>query len=50
MVLTIFVVWLVLAAAAAFFVYCCSRVSDGATRDRVDNDLAVEDPAHPLVV
>jgi len=29
MILTIFVVWLVLAALAALFVYCCSVVSNG---------------------
>jgi hypothetical protein len=30
MVLTIFIAWLALAALAVFFVYCCSRVSNGA--------------------
>jgi len=44
MVLTIFIVWLALAALAVFFVYCCSRVSNGATRALTDDDFAVQPP------
>ena len=44
MVLTILMGWLALAVLAAFFVYCCSRVSNGERRELGDDDF----PAGPL--
>ena len=46
MVLTIFVVWLVLAALAVFFMYCCSRVSEGRRRENRDNGPTGQAPIH----
>jgi hypothetical protein len=46
MVLTIFVVWLVLAALAVFFMYCCSRVSEGPRRENRDNEPTEQAPTH----
>jgi hypothetical protein len=40
MVLTILIGWLALAALAVFFVYCCSRVSNGERRELSDDDFA----------
>jgi len=56
MVLAIFVVWLVLAALAAGFVYCCSRVSerprragrDAETTDRAPSRATAAARAHPV--
>jgi hypothetical protein len=56
MVLTIFVVWLVLAALAVFFMYCCSRVSEGPRRKNRDSGPTGKAPirvtaatrAHPI--
>ena len=47
MVLTILMAWLGLAVLAAFFVYCCSRVSNGERREPSDDDIAPE-PPRPL--
>ena len=44
MVLTILLGWLALGALAVFFVYCCSRVSNGATRALTDDDFAAQPP------
>ena len=47
MLLTIFIAWLALAALAVFFMYCCSRVSNGATpalTDETDDDFAGPPP------
>jgi hypothetical protein len=46
MVLTIFVVWLILAALAAFFVYCCSRVSNGPRQERRGDEFEAEAPTY----
>lgn len=46
MILTIFVVWLALAALAAFFLYCCSRVSNGPIRERDNDEFATEAPLY----
>jgi len=45
MVLTILLAWLVLAALAAVFLYCCSRVSEGPTGELADDDFAAEPAA-----
>jgi len=42
MVLTIFIAWLALAALAVFFVYCCSRVSNGAPPAPADDDFMAQ--------
>jgi len=44
MVLTILMGWLALAALAVFFIYCCSRVSNGERRELSDDDFAAEPP------
>jgi len=44
MVLTILIGWLALAALAAFFIYCCSFVSNGKRRELTDDDFAAEPP------
>jgi len=44
MVLTILIGWLALAVLAAFFVYCCSRVSNGERHELSDDDFPAEPP------
>ena len=46
MVLTILLGWLALGALAVFFVYCCSRVSNGERRELTDDDFASQ-PSGP---
>jgi hypothetical protein len=47
MVLTILIGWVALAALAALFLYCCSRVSNGERRVLTDDDFAAE-PLGPV--
>jgi hypothetical protein len=44
MVLTILIAWIALGALAVFFVYCCSRVSNGPRRELADDEYT-DDPA-----
>ena len=42
MILTVFLIWLALAALAVFFMYCCSRVSNGRRRTSRNDESAAE--------
>ena len=44
MVLTILMGWLALGALAVFFVYCCSRVSNGERNELANDDFVAEPP------
>jgi hypothetical protein len=44
MILTVFILWVALGALAVFFVYCCSRVSNGSERDLRNDDLEERAP------
>jgi hypothetical protein len=42
--LIVLLTWVALCAAAVFFVYCCSRVSNGPTREFMDDDFPAPEP------
>jgi hypothetical protein len=46
MILTIFVVWLVLATLAALFVYCCSVVSNGPRQELRRDEFLADAPTY----
>jgi hypothetical protein len=41
-VLTIILIWIALCAVAVFFVYCCSRVSNGPGRELTEDEFRAE--------